>query len=330
MISVIIPVYKAENYISECIESILSQSYSDFELILVDDGSPDRCGIICDEYARKDSRVKVVHKKNEGVSAARNEGLDKAAGDWVLFIDADDKVASNYFDDLISLTEEGLETCLVVCGSSRIDRDDGKEMWRTQFNNAVYSIVNIGKSGGLKEVDHLLIYGTVCGKLYNLRLINRFCIRFNAHLSLNEDHLFYFEYLSHLTTIVSSDRIGYFYMYDKRSVSLSTTYKHPCLERLTAYLSLKESYERLLSIWNVDKLAFMETTSFICSIYISALKACYGGKTPLRGRMEVLSQMDRKDVLKYYRPKTKEGLLFKGMAFLPKIVMDFLLKKFLK
>ena len=91
-ISVIVPVYKAEAYLHACIDSILSQTFSDFELILVDDGSPDNCGAICDDYAARDSRVRVIHQKNQGQAAARNHALAAAKGDWVCFVDSDDAV----------------------------------------------------------------------------------------------------------------------------------------------------------------------------------------------------------------------------------------------
>lgn len=91
-ISVIVPVYKVEKYIGECINSILAQTFKDFELILVDDGSPDKSGEICDSYAKKDNRIKIFHKKNGGVSSARNFGIDKAVGEWLCFIDSDDTI----------------------------------------------------------------------------------------------------------------------------------------------------------------------------------------------------------------------------------------------
>ena len=90
MISVIVPVYKVEKYLSQCIDSILNQTYRDFELILVDDGSPDRCGEICDRYAAQDDRIKVVHQANGGFSAARNAGIDLASGEFLTFVDSDD------------------------------------------------------------------------------------------------------------------------------------------------------------------------------------------------------------------------------------------------
>ena len=102
-ISIIVPVYKVEKYIHKCIDSILSQTFSDFELILVNDGSPDKCGDICDEYARKDSRIKVIHKDNGGQGDARNAGLDAALGDYIGFVDSDDWIESDMYDLLYSM-----------------------------------------------------------------------------------------------------------------------------------------------------------------------------------------------------------------------------------
>lgn len=114
MISVIVPVYNVEPYLRECIDSILAQTYTDFELILVDDGSPDKCGEICDEYAAKDSRIRVIHQENGGLSAARNAGLDIAQGEYVTFVDSDDFVAPNYLAvlyQMIDKTGADVSTC---------------------------------------------------------------------------------------------------------------------------------------------------------------------------------------------------------------------------
>lgn len=100
-VSIIVPVYKAELYIRKCIDSILSQTFTNFELLLIDDGSPDNCGKICDEYAELDTRVHVFHKENGGVSAARNLGLDHAKGDYVCFIDSDDWIDPDMLETLI-------------------------------------------------------------------------------------------------------------------------------------------------------------------------------------------------------------------------------------
>ena len=101
LISVIVPVYNVEPYLRQCIDSILNQTYTDFELILVDDGSTDRCPEICDKYKEKDDRVRVLHKTNGGLSDARNHGIDIANGDYITFIDSDDMVSKDYLEVLI-------------------------------------------------------------------------------------------------------------------------------------------------------------------------------------------------------------------------------------
>ena len=106
LLSVVVPVYNVEEYLPRCIDSILSQPFINFELILVDDGSPDKCGEICDEYAKKDNRVVVIHQKNSGVSAARNSGLDVARGKYIWFIDSDDYISSKCIKKIINAIEE--------------------------------------------------------------------------------------------------------------------------------------------------------------------------------------------------------------------------------
>lgn len=113
-ISVIVPVYKVEPYLRQCINSILCQSYTDFELILVDDGSPDNCGAICEEYAAKDSRIRVIHRENGGLSAARNSGLEIASGEYFFFVDSDDLIAPDILERMMqTMLRENVS--LVLC-----------------------------------------------------------------------------------------------------------------------------------------------------------------------------------------------------------------------
>ena len=104
-ISVIVPVYNVENYIEKCIESILSQTYTDFELLLINDGSSDKSGSICDAYVNKDERIRVFHKKNEGVSIARNLGIKRSLGEWICFVDSDDWVENLYLEKFVENKE---------------------------------------------------------------------------------------------------------------------------------------------------------------------------------------------------------------------------------
>ena len=119
-ISIIVPVYKVEKYLNECIDSILAQTFTDFELILVDDGSPDNCPALCDAAAAKDGRIRVIHKQNGGVNTARNAGLDAARGAWIAFVDSDDTVQPDYLQKLhTAAVSAGSD--LAICGSQCID-----------------------------------------------------------------------------------------------------------------------------------------------------------------------------------------------------------------
>ena len=109
LVSIIVPIYNVEHYLGACIDSVLAQTYGDFELILVDDGSPDHCGGICDTYAQKDDRIRVIHKPNGGLSDARNAGLDIAAGKYVYFLDSDDTIATDLLETVVPIMEQGAD-----------------------------------------------------------------------------------------------------------------------------------------------------------------------------------------------------------------------------
>lgn len=122
MISVVVPVYKAEPYLRRCVDSILAQTHQDLEIILVDDGSPDNCGAICDEYAEKDSRIRVIHQQNRGLSGARNAGLEQASGDYVAFLDSDDYVDPTMYEQLLRVLREQ-DADIAECGYRWIKPD---------------------------------------------------------------------------------------------------------------------------------------------------------------------------------------------------------------
>ena len=128
LISIIIPVYNVEKYLSKCVESVLKQTYRNLEIILVDDGSPDKCGEICDLYAKKDQRVKVIHKKNGGISDARNYGMKIATGDYLSFIDSDDWVDEHYIEELyhLLLDEDADLSAMSLCNVNEEDIEIGR------------------------------------------------------------------------------------------------------------------------------------------------------------------------------------------------------------
>ena len=137
-ISIIVPVYNVEEYIHKCINSILAQTYKDFELILINDGSPDNSGIICDEYARADSRIKVIHQQNSGLSAARNAGLAVAKGDYIGFVDSDDWIDKSMYESMITEAQT-LEADIVICDYYKVKKKKAKAVTE-QINPGVCNV----------------------------------------------------------------------------------------------------------------------------------------------------------------------------------------------
>lgn len=162
-LSIIVPVYKVEPYIHKCVDSILNQTFTDFELILVDDGSPDSCGKICDEYVEKDNRVRVIHKENGGVSDARNKGIAEAEGEYISFIDPDDWIELNAFEKIIRYIDDNkLDICCFdVCevrSNKRICRNLFSKNMIFERNEATYKIL-------VDEIDN-----SPCNKVYNKKV----------------------------------------------------------------------------------------------------------------------------------------------------------------
>ncbi|MBR4327899.1 MAG: glycosyltransferase [Bacteroidales bacterium] len=161
LVSVIVPIYKVENYLRECVNSIISQSYKNLEIILVDDGSPDKCPEICDEYALKDSRIRVIHKPNGGLSDARNAGIEIAKGEYLSFVDSDDVIHSQMIEVLMKplIEDKGLK----MSACQFLDFDDGKEFDKNQELKQVEII-------DFREYFTKRIWTTAWGKVYEKSL----------------------------------------------------------------------------------------------------------------------------------------------------------------
>lgn len=125
-ISIIVPIYKVEIYLRKCVDSIVNQTYKNIEILLIDDGSPDNCGIICDEYAKKDERIKVIHKKNGGLSDARNYGIEASSGDYIMFVDSDDYISKDMCEILLKKALEN-NADIVSCNFKEIYIDNFEE-----------------------------------------------------------------------------------------------------------------------------------------------------------------------------------------------------------
>lgn len=193
-LSIIVPVYKVEKYLPKCIDSILAQTFTDFELILIDDGSPDRCGEVCDAYAARDSRIRVIHQKNQGVSAARNAGLDVACGTYLGFVDSDDWIEPEMYETMIATAKEK-QVDVVVCGITDISEDG------SVLNQYLLSENRYSNSEDLLSVlfdKPNPLGGGCCNKIFVRSSISH--VRFRHGIVMAEDWIFLFESFSLLTS----------------------------------------------------------------------------------------------------------------------------------
>lgn len=219
-ISVIVPVYNVEKYLSYCIESILAQTYTNFELLLVDDGSKDQSGYICDEYAKKDGRIKVFHIKNSGVSVARNTGLNEATGMWVCFVDSDDWLDKDYLDGFNYDTSSDL----LLQG---FKRQYGQEVLKVSFEAEKYTGVRVVEKIVELERKEILIFRPPWAKLFKKKIIDDCCLKFDPAISIGEDFLFVLYYVLHTESVCISSKCGYNY----RIISGSLTFKPYSMEK---------------------------------------------------------------------------------------------------
>lgn len=241
LISIIVPVYKVERYLPRCIESILRQTYTNFELILVDDGTPDRSGIICDRYAEKDSRIRVIHKENGGVSSARNAGIDAAQGEWITFIDSDDWVLEKYLDVLIEpLIEENYDLTV------------GRLEWRyltigkRELPKVLINVREINDTWISHIADSMEFHGP-CYKLFSKNVIVRNSIYFPMGIAVAEDTIFVNRYLKCCNKICMTGKTIYYYnRLNEFSVTTSPRYfKDRSLwdvEYINSYMEWVDSY----------------------------------------------------------------------------------------
>ena len=211
-VSIIVPVYNVEKYLSKCIDSILAQTFKDFELILIDDGSPDDCGKIIDEYAGKDNRIVVVHQENAGVSAARNAGLKIARGTYIGFVDPDDYIDSEMYATMISkIKETGAD--IACCAFDRISEND--ETIRN--NNADFS----GELSRFEFLRHLFdaprtILGGNCNKLFYREMTSKY----DEQLTMCEDYVFLLDYSNNMSKAFFINKP--FYHYRERAGSVDS------------------------------------------------------------------------------------------------------------
>ena len=266
-ISVIVPVYKTEAYLHRCVDSILAQTFQDFEVLLIDDGSPDRSGEICDEYARKDRRVRVFHKENGGVSSARNVGLDNARGEWICFVDSDDWVEEEMFATICSFMQSKGQIDILFWGfqceypevQNGVKQKAKKEL-KYAYNDTAETILR-----SCYLLEKMESFGWTWNKMHRRDIIQSNNICFDETVSLQEDHLFALDYVRYVENLM----VVPYYPYHYRVLNDSL------MRRPISYQDRKKVATLLLQnrldfVVNKDFAVVMAYKDFACKSFISS------------------------------------------------------------
>lgn len=213
-ISFIIPVYNVEKYLDRCINSIISQDKNNIEIILTDDGSTDNSPMICDKFANQYDFIKVIHKENEGVSLARNDGLNIATGEYIMFLDSDDMLADNAIKNMRNIIEENIDLPLFTFEFEEIDENDNKiNFYLNKINPGIYDKENFIKtyySAGSR------LPWCACQNIYNAKFIKQFNSVFSKDYVAAEDALFYITYIKNISNLYYSDLPIFYYRINRK------------------------------------------------------------------------------------------------------------------
>ncbi len=298
-VSIIVPVYKVEEYLEKCIESLVKQTYENLEIILIDDGSPDNCPSICDDWAKKDKRIKVIHKKNGGASSARNDGLKEAQGKYIFFCDSDDYISNDMIEKLVSAMDKSQ---LVICGYNSVN---GDKITPKNFSN----LKNLNTQDIIQDLIHGWDLGLLCNKLYIRDLIQN---DFDEKFIIREDLYFITHYLKNVEKISIVDECLYNYIQRGGSLTASTkkidTNQIFLIHRLMIKVLNEKNFKELIPHQNA---AFLK--SFIILFKQFSLKKFT--ESDKEEFNKLLSTEDVEEALKNYKAK---GLKEKIFIFLLK------------
>ncbi len=310
-ISVIVPVYKTEKYLPSCLESIAAQTVFDkIQLILVDDGSPDNCGEICDKFATKHNNILVIHKENGGVSSARNAGLDAAQGEYIGFVDSDDTIAPDYYEKLLEAVEKN--GCDMACNS--ITLLYGKE---SRVSSAWYPVnIPIDRSeivnGFALKMLTDAAQNSVCNKLLKSEIIKDNKLYFPVGVKIGEDKMFVLKFLRYCNSAVFADACGYYY----RDVGSSAMHS----EKLLADLLVSFDMEAELFIrCGLDSyLVYERKAVAFFDLFSVLLQRCYSNnssqaKAAIKTSFENKELMDKIDLSLDY-VKANNGRIYNMLA----------------
>lgn len=266
LISVIIPVYKVEKFLEKCVNSVLEQTYKNLEVILVDDGSPDGCPALCDELAKKDKRIKVIHKKNGGVSSARNSALDEAKGKYVCFVDSDDYIEPTYAEDLHkAITENDVQ--MAVC--ELFDVYEDKKF--VAFDIGKDFVFNVKDTNEFYDTFTQTNLSSPVNKMYLKDIAKK--VKFNQSLRYGEDQIFNFNYYTQINSVAYINKPLYNYVansgsFIKSHLKTITTFHDILFEYQKKFCETVKN-EKLLHL-----LASQYSFDFIVSLYFIKVDHC--------------------------------------------------------
>ena len=315
LISIIIPIYNAQRYLSRCLQSIISQTHHNFEVILVDDGSTDCSFEICKEFANKDKRITVVTQTNSGASSARNKGFEFAKGEWITFIDADDYIEKNYLECLCK--NIGNAKTLIIQGLKQVN-GTGKEIKKIDFEYSTHCGSEVQKAFADKEIFE---YGYTVAKLYNREIIDKHNIKFNGHISYSEDMLFMLEYILHCDFIKFVQGSLYNYVIDASTLSQRYNSFESEFLLFTEYTRLNKAIANKFTFTPTDKSQRCGALMLMRSIYSLYKKSGHSRKERIL-IIRKIKQDYSKYLKRYYTPNIRFLKILKQLLFLNLYIFD--------
>ncbi len=300
-ISIIIPIYKAEKYLKTCLDSVINQTYDDLEIILVNDGSPDDSGKICEEYSKIDNRIIVCHKENGGVSSARNKGLELASGEYIIFVDADDYLDKRTVSEVIKNKDK--DTDLLIYGVNKFD-----ELGLVKFGRYKEENINIDKfANNYWRLKRDIDLNSLWNKLYHKKIIDINRIRFDESVKIGEDLCFNMLYFVHCKNIKVIDK--YLYNYRISDESAMAKYSENLFKQLINQYVNQNNMIKKLGSREIEKDRYVVGfNDLIFAVLENTLKS----KKSFSSKLSEIKEMITNEVIikdiKKYRP---DGITYK-------------------
>ena len=312
LISVIVPVYNVEKYLRECIDSIIRQTYKNIEIILIDDGSKDSSGQICDEYTKKDKRIKVIHQENRGVSSSRNLGIKKSNGKWITFVDSDDWLEDNFIEVLFNIAKRE-NADISISGYNRVQNSKIEKINISteiqEYNSYEYLIKTLNPQTGL---------GFCHMRLIRKAVINN--IQFDENLPVAEDALFNMQISTKINKAIHSNKN--LYNYRNNSESVVKKYNEKYAQK---YLEAMEAIKKYLEDNKLnDREIIQNYYNFVAyHVLLIAVNYCYHPNNPSKNKRQILQKVCNIEEFK----KAIEKCNYQNITITRKITIFSLKKK---